>query len=118
MARRREKAKQAMAAVFKQQTTPKTEDKMADKICGKCKKYAENSWASDGRGTCSVLSIGSDIDTDPAVYVTDGDMPFITMTLTDAKYCKHYDEMTMIDSDNTEVSDPKFKRSIRQMQSK
>ncbi len=118
MARRREKAKQAMSAVIKQQHVPKTEEKVADKVCGKCKKYAENSWASDGRGTCSIFKIGTDISIDPAVYVEDGDMPFITMTLTDAKYCKSYDEMEMMDSDNTEVSDPKYRRSTRQMQNK
>ena len=118
MARRREKAQQAMSAVIKQQHVPKTEEKMADKVCGKCKNYAENSWASDGRGTCSIFKTGSNIDIDPAKYLTEGDMPFITMTLTDAKYCKSYDKMTMIDSDNTEVSDPKYKRSIRQMQNK
>ncbi len=116
MARRREKAKQALAGVFKQQVAPKTEEKIADMVCGQCTKYSENSWASDGRGTCSVLSTGTNIDVDPAVYVLDGDIPLITMTLTDAKYCKYYDRMKMIDSDNTEVSDPKYRRSTRQMQ--
>jgi len=47
-------------------------DKIPEKNCGICKHYLENTYASDGRGTCSMLKDGSDITSDPPVFVLEG----------------------------------------------
>lgn len=113
---RRNKMRDALSGMYAQSQKPHTDEEIAEKICGKCKNFSENAWASDGRGTCKILKLGSNIESDPPVYVTDEGDGFLAMTLGDATKCKYYEEMSMIDTDNTECSDPVHRRSIRQMQ--
>lgn len=86
------------------------------KICGTCKNYLESSWSSDGRGSCSLLKMGSNISSDPPVYKLDEKEGYMTKTLSDASACKYYDKMKMIDKDGYECSDPIYRRSMRQLQ--
>lgn len=90
--------------------------KPGEKVCGNCKKYLESAWSSDGRGSCTVLKMGSDIHATPPVHVLEGKDGYPTKTLADAASCKYYDKMTFVDKDGYECSDPVFRRSIRQFQ--
>ncbi len=113
---RRDKMKAALSGMYAQSLKPHTDEGIADQICGKCKNFSENAWASDGRGTCNILKLGSDIGSDPPVFVVDEGDGLLTMTLGDATKCKYFKKMSMMDTDNTECSDPVHRRSIRQMQ--
>lgn len=88
------------------------------KICGTCTNYSESSWSSDGRGSCKRLKMGSDINSDPPVYVLEENEGYMTKTLSDASACKYYEKMKMIDKDGYECSDPIYRRSMRQLQDK
>ena len=87
-----------------------------DKACGKCKNFYEQTYASDGRGFCNILKIGSNIKAESPVFVLEGEVNLMCMFNMDASKCKHYDLMELIDTDGYECSDPKFRRSQRQME--
>jgi len=117
---RRDKKRQAyggMIVTRKQpaDSAPKGTDQ---KVCGTCKNYSESAFASDGRGSCNTLKMGSDISSDPPVYEFEGKEGFFTRTLSDASGCKHYEKMKLIDKDGYECSDPQYRRTIRQLQDK
>ncbi len=89
-----------------------------EKNCGVCKHYLENTYASDGRGTCAVLKDGSDITSDPPVFIMEGKNGYMLRILTNAAKCTYFEKMEFIDHDGTECSDPKYRRSMRQLQDK
>ncbi len=84
--------------------------------CGKCKKFSENAYGSDGSGYCTVLKMGSDVTKDPSVYVLEGEASLLTMFNMDTAKCKYFDEMAYIDTDATECADPHHRRTQRQME--
>ena len=84
--------------------------------CGKCKKFSESGYSSDGRGFCTVLKMGSGIDKDPPVYIMEGEAALMTIFNMDAAKCKFYAEMEVIDTDATECADPHYRRTQRQME--
>jgi len=91
-------------------------NKAGQQICGTCKNYREGAMASDGRGDCSLLKMGSNIASNPPVYNLESKEGYMTKTLSDASACKYYEKMTMIDTDGHECSDPVYRRSMRQLQ--
>jgi hypothetical protein len=117
MSRRDEKRKAyAQALVPQVNKIEETHGKRPEKICGTCINYSESSWSSDGRGSCKTLKMGSDIQSVPPVYVTDGREGYLTRTLSDATACKYFEKMKLIDKDGYECSDPAYRRSMRQLQ--
>jgi hypothetical protein len=116
MSRRDEKRK-AYAGVL----VPRVENKAAmtgqrpEKLCGTCLNYYESSWSNDGRGSCRILKLGSDIHAIPPIYSMDGKEGYLTKTLSDASVCMHYEKMKLIDKDGYECSDPVFRRTMRQL---
>ena len=89
-----------------------------EKNCGVCKNYLENTYTSDGRGTCNVLKDGSDITSDPPILKMEGKNGYQLKILTDAAKCTYFEKMEFIDHDGHECSDPKYRRSMRQLQDK
>jgi hypothetical protein len=87
-----------------------------DVACGKCKKFSENAYSSDGRGFCAVLKMGSSIDKNPPVYIKEGEAAFMVIFNMDAAKCNFYEEMAVIDTDATECADPHYRRTQRQME--
>ena len=87
-----------------------------DKACGKCKNFSENAYASDGRGSCRVLKMGSNFLADPPIFVLDGETGLMCMFNMDASRCEYYEMMEFIDTDGTECADPQFRRAQRQME--
>ena len=83
--------------------------------CGKCKKFSENAYGSDGSGYCTVLKMGSYLDKDPPLYNMEGEASLMTVFNMDAAKCKFYAEMEVIDTDATECADPHYRRTQRQM---
>ena len=72
---RRDQWKQASNKMFGEITKKKSfeeREKVPDVACGLCKNFSENAYASDGRGVCKTLKIGSDISSDKPVYVLTG----------------------------------------------
>jgi hypothetical protein len=115
---RREEKRKAYGGILmpkhdKQESAP---GKKPEKVCGTCMNYSESSWSSDGRGSCKAIKLGSDICTNPPVYVTDGKEGYLTRTLSDASACTYYEKMKLIDKDGYECSDPAYRRTIRQLQ--
>ncbi len=118
---RRDQWKQASSKMFGETTKKKSfeeRERMPEVACGLCRNFSENAYASDGRGVCKTLKIGSDISVDPPVYVLEGDTGLITFFNTDAAGCSHFDKMGMIDRDGTECADPAFRRAQRQWEKK
>jgi len=116
---RRDQKRQAYAEMLvpqarKQDTASKEH---YDKVCGTCTHYSESSYERN-RGSCRFLKIGSNIASNPPVFVLDGKDGYLTMTLSDASKCNYYEKMKMIDKDGYECSDPQYRRSIRQLQDK
>ena len=87
-----------------------------DIACGKCKNFSETTYASDGRGSCSVVKAGSDFTVDPPLILLEGDTGMMCMFNMDAAKCSHFDLMDIIDTDGNECADPQFRRAQRQME--
>jgi len=84
--------------------------------CGKCKNFSENAFVSDGRGTCRILKVGSDISLEKPICVVEGEVPLSSKFNTDASRCKSFERMDFIDTDGSECADPTYRRAQRQME--
>ena len=118
---RRDQWREVQGAMFGEVTKPRTveeREKVPDKACGLCRNFAENAYASDGRGLCKILKVGSDIAKSPPVLILVGEVGFPTMFNSDGAMCVHFGPMDFIDTDGTEVADPSFRRVQRQMEKK
>ena len=91
-------------------------EKIPDIACGVCRNFSENAYASDGRGSCRILKVGSDIKADPPVFNTEGETGLITFFNTEASKCTSFNRMELIDKDGTECADPAYRRMQRQME--
>lgn len=98
--------------------TVEERETVPDVACGLCMNFSENAYASDGRGFCKKLKVGSDIKAKPPVYVMEGEAGFSTLFNTDASGCEHFKKMKMVDTDGNEVADPNWRRVQRQMEKK
>ena len=93
-------------------------ENVPETACGFCKNFAENAYASDGRGLCKILKMGSNIAATPPVFVTEGEVGHPTMFNAEATSCTYFERMDFIDTDGNEVADPSYRRVQRQMESK
>lgn len=93
-------------------------EKMPEKACGVCQNFSENAYESDGRGSCRILKMGSNIKVSPTVLVTNGDVGLIAYINTDGGNCPHFLKMEIIDHDLGEISDPRYRRVHRIMEKK
>jgi len=109
-------ARDAMMAPLARTKGVKSRETVPEICCGKCQMWSENAYASDGRGTCGVLKMGSDVNSDPPAYVLEGDAGLITFFNMDSAGCGYFERMEIIDTDGTECSDPHFRRAMRQME--
>jgi len=112
---RREKWNQAREALLSKSKGVEGREVVPDICCGKCQNWSENAYASDGRGTCKILKIGSNLGVVPPVYVLDGDAGLITFFNMDTASCGYFAKMELIDTDGTECADPQYRRVMRQM---
>jgi hypothetical protein len=96
--------------------TVEEREKMPEKACGLCKNFSENAKEADGRGTCGILKMGSDLRADPPKLVTEGEIGLITFINTDGGKCRYFTKMALIDKDLGETADPSFRRAHRQME--
>jgi hypothetical protein len=116
---RRDQWKQVQDGMFGEVATARTTEEretVPDTPCGLCKNFSENAFASDGRGFCKKLKVGSDIKLDPPKYVTDGEAGYSTLFNRDAAKCIYFERMEMVDTDGHEVADPQYRRVQRQME--
>jgi hypothetical protein len=116
---RRDQWKQAIEGVLSSgQKTSGVEarETVPEISCAVCKNFSENAYASDGRGTCRILKIGSDISLEKPAYVLEGDAPLNVKFNTDAARCGRFDKMDYIDTDGSECADPSYRRAQRQME--
>ena len=93
--------------------TVEEREHIPEKACGKCKNF----FASAGltAGQCLVLKMGSHIESDPPVFVVDGEVNLMSDIKMDASKCKYYEEMELIDTDIGEAFDPRYSRHQRQL---
>lgn len=116
---RRDQWKQVQNGMFgdvsKARSTEERE-RVPDTACGFCQNFSENAYASDGRGYCRKLKVGSDIKATPPVFVTDGDVGYSTLFNRDASGCTWFVRNEIIDTDGHEVADPQYRRAQRQME--
>ncbi|MDQ7784000.1 MAG: hypothetical protein RDU20_14045 [Desulfomonilaceae bacterium] len=108
-------ARDAMMAPLGKTKGVKTRESVPEVCCGKCEMWFENAYSSEGRGTCRVLKMGSEIHSDKPTYVLEGDAGLISYFNMDASHCSYFSKMELIDTDGTECSDPLFRRALRQM---
>ncbi|MBI5843131.1 MAG: hypothetical protein HZB23_00505 [Deltaproteobacteria bacterium] len=113
---RRDELRQASMMMYQKQTAPKSEQKRAEKVCGLCRNFRETAFTGEGKGACTVLKFGSNIEADPPKYVLDQENGYFTMNLMDATKCQYFEKMDFVDKDGTECSDPVYRRSMRQLQ--
>ena len=78
----------------------------------------ESAREADGRGSCRVLKIGSDITKNPPTLVTEGEVGLIIFFDSDGKNCPHFVKQQFIDKDGSQTSDPVYRRAHRQMEKK
>ncbi|MDY6834073.1 MAG: hypothetical protein SVY53_04655 [Chloroflexota bacterium] len=88
---------------------------LPDTPCGKCKNFSAASFGS-GIGRCIVLKTGSDISSDPPVFILEGEVNMTSDVKMDASKCTYFDKMDLIDTDIAQAYDPRYSRHIRQMQ--
>lgn len=118
---RRDQWRQVQGAMFGEVTKARTveeREKVPDRACGLCRNFAENAYASDGRGLCKLLKVGSDIAAEPPLFVMDGEVGYPTMFNADGARCTRFEAMDFVDTDGTEVADPSYRRVQRQMEKK
>ena len=96
--------------------TVEERERMPQKACGFCRNFSENAKDADGRGTCGILKMGSDLQANPTKLVTEGEIGLITFINTDGATCKYFVKMAFIDKDLGEAADPSFRRAHRQME--
>jgi hypothetical protein len=116
---RRDQWKQAIEGVLSsghKASGVEDREKVPDISCGLCKNFSANAYAADGRGTCRIMKLGSDITAETPAYVLEGDAPYITKFNMDASRCGHFDKMELIDTDGAECADPSYRRAQRQME--
>jgi len=116
---RRDQWTEIQKSMFGEATKAKSVEEretIPNKACGVCINFSENAYASDGRGSCSVLKVGSNIAADPPVFVTEGETGLITFFNTDGAKCGNFCKMDLIDKDGSECADPAFRRMQRQME--
>lgn len=113
---RRNQWKEMREDVLGKAKTVEERETIPEIACTFCKNFSENAYASDGRGTCKVLKVGSNILADPPVLVTDGKNGYITYFNRDASKCPHFEKMEFIDKDGNECADPQYRRAQRQME--
>ena len=115
-----DKWKQALAGTLSTGTDRVTgveeREKVPEKSCGLCKNFSEIAFTSDGRGTCRILKVGSDINIEKPVYVLEGDVSLPLRFNTDGARCERFERMELIDTDGSECADPAYRRSQRQME--
>ncbi len=111
-----EKMRQSMTGEFAKTKGVEGREIVPDKACGKCESFAENAYATDGRGFCASLKVGSDLLSDPPVFITEGDVGMMCMFNMDAARCTYYKEAEYIDTHGAECNDPKYGRQQRQME--
>jgi hypothetical protein len=118
MSRRDEwsQVKESMFAQATKATSVEERETIPEVACGICKNFSENAYASDGRGTCRALKIGSNISVDPPVYKMEGETGMVGFFNTDAYRCSHFVRMDLIDKDGNECADPAYRRAQRQME--
>jgi len=105
-------------ATSHQGKTVEQRENISDNACGLCRNFSENAYESDGRGSCRVLKLGSDISRNPPVLVTEGDVGLILFFDTDGASCPHFTKQEFIDKDGGETSDPVYRRAHRQLEKK
>jgi len=98
--------------------TVEEREKVSDKACGLCINFSESAYSSDGRGSCRVLKVGSDISKEPPVLVTEGETGLILFFDYDGSGCPHFVKQEFIDKDGGETSDPRYRRAHRQLEKK
>ncbi len=113
---RRDELRKVQASMLGAQRAPKATQTKAEKICGLCTNYSEGTFSGEGAGSCGILKMNSDISIDPPKYDLDSTDGYRTMNLMDAGLCQYYEKMNFVDKDGTECSDPRFRRTMRQMQ--
>jgi len=114
---RRNQWKQMKDNMFGQASQAKTvqqRESIPEKACSLCRFFSDNAYASDGRGSCKQLKMGSNISADPPIIVNEGDTGLVTFFNTDGKNCPHFTRLSMIDKDGTECADPEYRRAQRQ----
>ena len=90
-------------------------DRIPEKACARCIHFLAVIRSTLGNGDCDLLRFGSDVSSDPPVYVLEGPMPMSTSFKMDASRCKYYEKRDFIDTDATECADPTYSRRMRQM---
>ncbi|MBI9075110.1 MAG: hypothetical protein JEZ02_06835 [Desulfatibacillum sp.] len=113
---RRDELRKVQAGRLSAQRAPKATQVKAEKICGLCSNYSEGAFSGEGAGSCRILKVKSDISADPPKYDLESTDGYQTMNLMDAGKCQYYEKMSFVDKDGTECSDPRYRRSMRQMQ--
>ena len=96
--------------------TMEERENVPEKACGFCKNFSENAYASDGRGYCKKLKVGSDIKVEPPVYVMEGQASLTVLFNVDGSKCDYFIRQELIDTDGSEVNDPSYRRVQRQME--
>ena len=104
----------AMLSMSEKARTVEERETVPDKACGKCQNYFQAGLGTTS-GMCNVLKEGSDIMTDPPVFVTQGGALLAVAFNADAEKCTYYKEMEMMDKDISQSFDPKVSRHQRQM---
>lgn len=108
-------ARDAMMGPLAKAKGVKDRESVPETCCGKCQMWSENAYSSDGRGSCGVLKMGSDLSSSQPTYVLEGEAGLISHFNTDASRCSYFTKMELIDTDGTECADPQFRRALRQM---
>jgi len=91
-------------------------ERMPEKACGFCQNFFENSYESDGRGSCKMLKMGSDLKANPPVFVLSGETGLITYINTDGLNCPYFSKMELVDRELGEIADPRYSRAHRTME--
>jgi len=101
---------------IQQEKTVEQRENIPEIACGKCKHFRDS--GSMGSGTCGILKTGTELWSDPPVFVTEGGAPLLTMFNMNSSWCPHYEEMELVDTDISQSHDPRFSRHQRQMHKK
>jgi hypothetical protein len=109
-----EQAKQTFLNISERPKTYEERETVPEISCGNCKNFVASSRLGSSGGICTVLKAGSDITSDPPVFVLEGEANLQSDVMMDASKCTHHEPLGLVDTDITEAFDGRYSRHQRQ----
>jgi len=109
-----EQAKQTFLNISERPKSFEERETVPETSCGNCKKFWASTHLGSTGGVCTVLKSGSDITSDPPVFVLEGEANLQSDVMMDARRCTYHVPLDRVDTEIAEAFDGRYSRHQRQ----